>query len=346
MRAHSSTHKQLPVVRLILAQPFLDAARRDGVSVDDILSPLGLDPLTFTNPDIFVPAATMYNMVETLAGACSDPCIGAHIGLQLNPFSWPPLIDAARVSQSVGDFLLRFSIDAYKDANSVIFQLQTRGVRTSFSELRLTNVGRTPRHNDAFGVAYLLQILKAAVGSAWNGGEVLAEVSEPAVLPKEFYGIRVATTETNGFSLSFPCEWLLLKPVLEQPHNNREDRTSSKPTPDSVLDVIAHVLSTNLENQNLRADHVARMCGLSRRTLSRKLTTSGTTLNREIAALRAQRAKELLADSQLSIAKVSIEVGYNDASVFTRAFKRWTGTTPTAYRNAMKKILAPRLTEA
>ena len=332
MHAQNTSHTQLPVVRLVLALPFLEAAKRDGVAVDHVLAPLGVTPQTFINPDIFVPAATMYDVVETLANSCSDPYIGAHLGLQLNPFLWSPLIGAAKSSQSVGDFFLRFSIDAYKDANSVVFQLQTKGTRASFSEFRMSSAGRTPRHNDAFGVAYTLQILQAAVGPAWDGTQVLAEVCDPAVLPHDFFDIRVASTDTNGFSLSFPCEWLLLSPVLEQVHSIDEGPSSIYTTPSSVLDAIAHVLSTNLEDQNLRADQVAKLCGLSRRTLSRKLTVAGTTLNREMASLRTKRAKELLAASDLSIGSISTRVGYNDSSVFTRAFKRWTGVTPSVYR--------------
>ena len=113
--------KQLSVVRLVLAQPFVDAARKEALDIDSILSPLGLGAQAFDNPDTFVPASQMYDIVETLADASSDPYLGANLGLQLNPFLWPPLIGAAETSQSIGDFLLRFSIDAYKDANSVVF---------------------------------------------------------------------------------------------------------------------------------------------------------------------------------------------------------------------------------
>jgi hypothetical protein len=253
MRKYRSTSKQLPVVRLILVQPFLEAARDDGVDTNAVLSPMGMSSLAFNNPDIFVPATTMYDIVEALADACSDPFIGAHLGLQLNPFQWPPLISAARLSQSVGDFLLRFSIDAYKDASSVVFQLQTKGTRSSFREIRLTDTGSAPRHNDAFGVAYILQILKAAVGDAWDGKQVIAEVCDPTVLPGEFYGIRLASTDNKGFSLSFPCDWLLLKPVLQQAQPLEQERTPTHPAPASVLDMLSYVLRNNLENQLLRA---------------------------------------------------------------------------------------------
>jgi AraC-like DNA-binding protein len=333
MRNYRNSNKQLPVVRLILVQPFLEAALIDGVDVDAVLSPLGMASLAFNNPDIFVPATTMYDIVEALADACSDPFVGANLGLQLNPFQWPPLVSAAKLSQSVGDFLLRFSIDAYKDANSVVFQLQTKGTRTSFREIRLTDGGRAPRHNDAFGVAYILQILKAAVGDAWDGKQVIAEVCDPSVLPGKFYGIRLASTDKKGFSLSFPCEWLLLKPVLQQAQPLEDKTISTRPAPASVLDLLSYVLRNNLDNQNLRAEHVAKLCGVSRRTLSRKLTESGTTLNREIATLKTQRAKTLLENPELSISKISSRVGYNDPSVFTRAFRRWTGVNPSEYRS-------------
>ena len=265
MSTGSTTYKELPVVRLVLARPFLDAALEAGIDVESILQPFGINSRAFENPDMFVPAATMYDIVEDLAEANDDPYIGAHLGLQLNPFQWSPLIGAAKTSQSVGDFLLRFSIDAYRDASSAIFKLETRGARSSFHEIRVSNGHRTPRHNDAFSIAYILQILISAVGKDWDGGKVIVEVCDPGVLPDDFYGTRVATTNTRGSGLSFPCEWLLLKPSLKNLPTSIDPRQPTNAAPESVLDALQLVLDTHLENPKLSADHVASLCGMSRR---------------------------------------------------------------------------------
>ena len=53
--------------------------------------------------------------------------------------------------------------------------------------------------------------------------------------------------------------------------------------------------------------------------------------------VRLSRAKDLLVNSNLTIAEISSEVGYNSESLFVRMFKKYEDTTPTRYRRAYKK---------
>jgi AraC-like DNA-binding protein len=79
---------------------------------------------------------------------------------------------------------------------------------------------------------------------------------------------------------------------------------------------------------------VAKLCGVSTRTLVRRLSELGTSLKAELDQLRMARAKALLREGQQSMAQVGLNLGYTDASVFSRAFKRWTGQTPRAFRES------------
>ena len=77
---------------------------------------------------------------------------------------------------------------------------------------------------------------------------------------------------------------------------------------------------------------VAKELRMSTRTLKRKLADRGTTFSAIVDDLRRQRALLLLDDRALSIAEVAAAVGYTELANFTRAFRRWTGTTPAAHR--------------
>ena len=63
---------------------------------------------------------------------------------------------------------------------------------------------------------------------------------------------------------------------------------------------------------------------------------TGLTFNDYLTKMRVEKAKELLKDSNLSIATIAIEVGYNDQSYFSKVFKYWEGISPARYR---KKVL-------
>ena len=50
-----------------------------------------------------------------------------------------------------------------------------------------------------------------------------------------------------------------------------------------------------------------------------------------------QRACRLLSDTRLGVSEVAYQLGYNDVSNFSRAFRRWTGQTPREWRGARDK---------
>jgi len=56
------------------------------------------------------------------------------------------------------------------------------------------------------------------------------------------------------------------------------------------------------------------------------------------AEVRRQRARQLLRDTDLPVLAIAETLGYADAPAFTRAFRRWSGTTPTAWRAARRRV--------
>ena len=82
---------------------------------------------------------------------------------------------------------------------------------------------------------------------------------------------------------------------------------------------------------------VARQLHLSERTLRRRLRDSAVSYQTLLDNVRKNRAIELLANTQLSIEHVAVEVGFSDARNFRRAFKRWTKSAPGELRASLQK---------
>lgn len=83
----------------------------------------------------------------------------------------------------------------------------------------------------------------------------------------------------------------------------------------------------------LSLDETARSLDLSARTLRRQLTQLGTShqlLSQECQTLLAER---LLAEGKLSLKQIANAIGFSSVSSFHRAFRRWTGVTPTDWRD-------------
>jgi len=104
---------------------------------------------------------------------------------------------------------------------------------------------------------------------------------------------------------------------------------------DALLSHIRAVVHERLAAGRPTKASIAHTCGVSVRTLTRRLAERGTTFDRVVQRAREQRTFELLANPGVGMYAVSVAAGYRGAASFFRAFRAWTGTTPAAYRAAI-----------
>jgi AraC-like DNA-binding protein len=91
-------------------------------------------------------------------------------------------------------------------------------------------------------------------------------------------------------------------------------------------------------------EEVACALHMSPRTLRRRLVAHGITFSELRARVCCERAVVLLRSRELSVEAVARELGYSTLSGFVRAFHRWTGKTPAAYRRErLTRAEAPAL---
>lgn len=83
---------------------------------------------------------------------------------------------------------------------------------------------------------------------------------------------------------------------------------------------------------------VARALELSVRSLRRRLAAEGKAYDDVLHEALAIVAKHFLRDPSRTIREIAYEMGFSDPSTFHRAFKRWTGTTPNAFREHEMRI--------
>ncbi|MEM8551212.1 MAG: AraC family transcriptional regulator ligand-binding domain-containing protein [Pseudomonadota bacterium] len=88
-----------------------------------------------------------------------------------------------------------------------------------------------------------------------------------------------------------------------------------------------------------RAGAVAARAGVSVRSAQRKAAAHGTTLSSMIDTVRRADAERLVEDLSLSLEAVASLIGYSDDRAFRRAFKAWTGQSPSAYRRQRRNGL-------
>jgi len=102
-------------------------------------------------------------------------------------------------------------------------------------------------------------------------------------------------------------------------------------TKNEFLMTINEWIAANMHKE-LCAESLASDLYITPRTLRRKLSDLGTSFSGITKELRCSAAKKLLIETQLTIEDIGCTIGFNDASNFRAAFKKWTGQTPSSLR--------------
>jgi AraC-like DNA-binding protein len=158
--------------------------------------------------------------------------------------------------------------------------------------------------------------------------------AEPAHAPDVRSGLGEGVSyEAARNSIRFPTAWL----ALASPFANAtlhaaavgelQEAVRRIEAPIGLRGRVERLLSA-LPASRLTAPEVARMTGVSRRTLVRRLSEAGVGFRQLVDRELRGRAERLLRDGGLSYARMAEELGYTDPTSFSRACRRWFGTRP------------------
>lgn len=102
----------------------------------------------------------------------------------------------------------------------------------------------------------------------------------------------------------------------------------------NTTDRVRKQLATTLAREVPTQSGIARALAMSERTLQRRLAEESTTFAELLDETRRELAVLHLHEGTLAVYEIALLLGYNDPSAFHRAFRRWTGRTPRAFRDA------------
>lgn len=120
-------------------------------------------------------------------------------------------------------------------------------------------------------------------------------------------------------------------PRPTQPHGAKAIATAAR-SDDYTLVALRGALYAGLLRNAVSGDYAAQHLHLHRRTLNRRLKEAGTTFRQVLDQVRFELAREMLSDPSLHIADIAARLGYRMPSTFTRAFRRWSGSSPAHWR--------------
>ncbi len=103
---------------------------------------------------------------------------------------------------------------------------------------------------------------------------------------------------------------------------------------ESIVEQVEKILLRYLPGGNVTDTLIASELFVSSRTLQRKLQAEKTTFKSILDRVRLDIAKEHIKDNNTSMIEIAFLLGFSESSAFSRAFKRWSGISPSAYRTS------------
>jgi AraC-like DNA-binding protein len=183
----------------------------------------------------------------------------------------------------------------------------------------------------------MFNIMAALCGPHWKPIEVRFEHRRRSDLaPFHRFFQSPLRFDSDENALVFASSWLTRPLPAVEPELGRLLRDQLKSLEaqyhGQFPDQVRAILRTGLLIDQGGADQVASLLSMHSRTLHRRLAASGTNFRALVDDCRYEIARQMLHDSDSDIGRIACVLDYADTSAFARAFRRWSGTTPSRWR--------------
>ena len=330
---------RFPIVRAALAR-----VREAGAEPADLIQRFGLPRTAETDCDIILPLRTMHAFMDAVGEVTGEPLVGLQLPARLQ-----------RGTYGVFEYLLWTAKDVRQllRATSRYTPLVSEVLVASFVErddaqgrrigvLRHELPGEPlclGRHVNECLLAMMLGIVRQSTGQAISPvATSLAHPEPPTRAALEAaLGLEGITYGHGSSCIILPASALDLPlvgadPVLHEILVESAERQLAARSGESrLLGQIKQIVRDELRDRLPTLEGTALALGTSPRALQRRFTKLDTRFQDVVDGVRQEIACERLREGA-AVGAVAFELQYSDESAFVRAFKRWTGTTPGAFR--------------
>lgn len=319
---------------MMMLIPLTTEFGRRGGNTKAVLARNKLPFEALTNPAMLIDAAACYAAIEDMAESLGDRYFAARVAEEAAKKGTPSLRTAARHAKTLGDFLSRVVMEVATQANNVRYVLSTTADSAVLQVNRAIKVPGPTTQVDAIGVVLYVTIIKRGLGSTFDPNRIFVNVPTTAGIPKGLLPKKaLLRSEINGLRISFPPQWLWAPFALDwnMPETPRGEFGPAGAA-EATFSYFRNVLKDNLGHHDLTLNRFAAICGLHPRHLQRILATQGTSYRQMKDEVRRSITEDLLANSSTPIAQIAQQAGFSSPSALDRAFKQWTGKTPSSVR--------------
>lgn len=314
-------------------------AEAAGIATAGVLEAVGLKATDLTGPEARVSHGANNKVWSLLAEASGDPDFGLHFAERLTVGAFDVVGHLVARCPTFGEGLARVvaysrilhdagRVELEREGEHVIVYPGCRGLPVE-----------CPRHIAEFSAASVVVLGRMLTGGPLTPRAVRLHHAAPPRRREHTRIFGVAPTfEEPETALVLDAATLALPirapqpDVLDYLDAYARDVLAKLPADDDLLHRVEHIVATTLARGLPEMEQVAAQLATSARTLQRRLAERETTFQALVDGVRRSYAERFLGDGRLALGEIAFLVGFSDASNFHRAFRRWTGMTPAAFR--------------
>jgi len=312
-------------------RPFVRCLKNQGIATDRLLEEQQIPPELVAEGSGHIAKRQAWRFFAEVSRSEGIGSLGFLCGDRFTIGDLGSLGQALSSAVTLKDAIGTFSrlVSTFAQGNTVRLD---QGAERTWLSCHTERLGPTDFVPDDFTIVVLTGLIRLATGPAWRP-QALRFQTAPSDCRKpsaEFSDLEVSFLN-SGSAIAFPSS-LLSMPLLS-------DGAVRKPPalePFAALsssDALRRILASLRPFRSIPDSRQAgEMLSVSRRTLSRSLKAEGVTYRQLLDRVRFDAARTLLLESDCRINEIAYETGYSGANNFVRAFRRFTGTTPTEFR--------------
>lgn len=312
--------------------------------VPDVCARFGLDPDVLADVDGRIPLATLARLWNELPALCNDPEMPLHVLEHAAALEPPLAMLVFLASPTLGEALRR--LVRYERLNFDLADEPATAITVD------EHAAHVVLHHERSAVAPPT----GAVIDSHLGVLLLARFATGTdVVPLRIELRHPPPADPTPYLQAFRCPLVFGAPrdrmslpraAMDLPHpdasrtllsivqRHAESALADLPREPTFLGDLRRRIRAGLPEGGPQLSTLAEQLALSPRTLQRRIEHEGTSWRRLIDDERRQLALEHVRNTRTSLVDVAFLLGFADQSAFTRAFTRWTGSSPRAYRMA------------
>lgn len=320
-----------------------DLVKELGADPGLLLRAAGVPPAAVGDPEAWIDFDGFVTAVESAASVTGAPDFGRLLALRQGVEILGPVGAALRTAGTAGEALAAASryLSVYSPALRTELTPAGRPDRVALAFHILVRGLADHRQSSELALGVMLRVLRLLLGPRYS--PLAVDVPHEAIAPRADYvryfgckprfGAPLGALEIATGDLGRPVSAESGVHAVVRSYLHSIAPPADGPLAEGVQRLIRHLLPTGALSLSLVAGQVL----LHPRTLQRQLADTGRSFDQLVDETRRDLAAQLLRDTDMPMTQVAGMLAFCEASVLTRACRRWFGVTPSAYRKAARQ---------